>query len=87
MKLVFRLLAMLVVLPATYYFVFWVPLSFVPFLQQDIGRSIVSLLCAVGVGWYTWKSINGISEGLVSSIFLGAIMLGAIGFCGQGSSA
>ncbi len=79
MKLVFRLLALLV--SATYYFVFWLPLSFVPFLQQNIGGSILSLLCAVGVGWYTWKSLNSIPDGLVSSIFLGAIILGAIGFC------
>ena len=81
MKLVFRLLVMLVVVPATYYFIFWLPLSFVPFLQQSIFRSIVSLLCAVGVGWYTWKSLNCISEGLVSSTLLGAIIIGAIGFC------
>jgi hypothetical protein len=82
MILVFKVLAMLVVAPATYYFVLWVPLSMIPFFEQSwIWRSIISLLCAAGVGSYTWKKMNSVLDGLVSSALVGAVTLGAIGFC------
>ncbi len=81
MRLVFRLLAMLVVVPATYYFVYWVPFSFAPFLEQRWIPSIISLLCAIGVGWYVWKRLGSTSGEWISSTLSGAIVLGAIGFC------
>jgi hypothetical protein len=81
MMRLFRILAMLVVVPATYYFIYWVPFSLVPFMEHRWIPSIVSLLCAVGVGWYAWKRLGSIPTGLVSSIFLGAVVLGSIGFC------
>ncbi len=81
MRLILRLLAMLVVLPTTYYFVYWVPFSLVPFTEQRVIPSIISLLCAAGVGWYVWKRLGSAPAGLVSSTLLGAIVLGAIGFC------
>ncbi|MBI5589123.1 MAG: hypothetical protein HY881_01435 [Deltaproteobacteria bacterium] len=81
MRLIFQLLAMLVVVPATYYFIYWVPFSLIPFLEQRWVPGIVSLLCAVAVGRYTWKMLSSTSEGLISSILFGAMVLGAIGFC------
>jgi hypothetical protein len=82
MRLIFQLLMMLVVVPATYYFVFWIPFSLVPFIVHRWVPSIISLLCAVAVGWYTWKKLGSVSDGIISSTLLGAIILGAIGFCG-----
>ena len=81
MILLFRILAMLVVVPATYYFIYWVPFSLVPFMEHRWIPNLVSLLCAVGVGWYAWKRLSSVPRGLVSSTLLGAIMLGSIGFC------
>jgi hypothetical protein len=72
---------MLIVVPATYFFIYWVPFSLVPFTQHRWIPSIISLLCAIGVGWYTWKKLGSVSYGMISSILLGAIILGAIGFC------
>lgn len=80
MRTVFRLLALLVVFPATYYFVYWVPLSFFPLLHQSSVRAIVSFLCAIGVAYYTWQRVGSTPEGLISSILSFAIILGAIGF-------
>ena len=81
MRLIFRLLSMLVVVPATYYFLYWVPFSFLPFIEHRWIPSLISLLCAVAVGWYVWKRPGGAPDGLISNILLGAIVLGAIGFC------
>ena len=85
MKLIVRLLAMMVVVPATYYFIYWVPFSFFP-VRNALSNarwipSIVSLLCAVGVGWYIWKKLGSGPEGLISSALVGAGLLGGIGFC------
>jgi hypothetical protein len=80
MRHVFRLLAMLVVFPATYSFVYWVPFSFVPFLQQRWIPNILSLLCAIGVAWHVWERLGSMPAGLISSTLFGAIMIGAIGF-------
>jgi flagellar biosynthesis protein FliR len=72
---------MLVVVPATYYFVYWVPFSLVPFLEQRWIPSIISLLCAMGVGRYVWRLLGSAPTGLISSTLFGAVVLGAIGFC------
>lgn len=80
MKLIFRLLAMLIVVPATYYFIYWVPFSLIPFFEQLWIRSAISLICAIGVGWYVWKRIGSTSAGLISSTLFGAIVFGATGF-------
>jgi len=52
MRLALRLLAMLLVVPATYHFVYWVPFAFVPFLEQRWIPAVVSLLCAIAAGRY-----------------------------------
>ena len=81
MKFLFRLLVMVFVVPATYFFVYWVPFSLAPSLQHDWIPGTTSLVCAVGVGWYVWRLLGSTPEGLISSILFGAIVLGAIGFC------
>ena len=54
MKLAFRVLALLLVVPSTYYFIYWVPFAFISIGDQRWIASIVSLACAIGVGWYVW---------------------------------
>jgi len=83
MKLLFQLLVMIIVLPATYYFVLWVPLSLIP--PPALGmmsRSIIALLSAAAIGWYTWNRLRRTPDSLVSCAMTGALVLGAIGFCG-----
>lgn len=81
MTYVFRQMAVLVVFLATYYFVYWVPFSFVPFLYQWWIPNILSLLCAIGVARYTWQRMDSMPAGLISSMLHSAITIGAIGFC------
>lgn len=80
-KLIVRLLTMLVVVPATYYFIYWVPFSLFPFIEARWIPDIISLLCAIGVGWYVWKKLGSAPAGLISSALVGAAVLGAVGFC------
>jgi flagellar biosynthesis protein FliR len=81
MRLIFRLLVLLVVLPAAYLFTYLVPFSFIPFTEQRWIPSSISLLVAVGVGWYVWKALGATELDETSSTYVGAIVVGAIGFC------
>jgi hypothetical protein len=77
----------MVVFPATYYFIYWLPCSL---LLSALGglhwsittiiANIISLLSAVAASWYVWRKIGSAEEGLISNIFKGAIILGSIGF-------
>jgi len=78
--LVVRILAMLVIVPATYYFVYWVPVSLLPFTEHRGIPELVSFLCAVSVGWFAWRRLGTGPNGPIASAFLGAVVLGAIGF-------
>jgi hypothetical protein len=80
MKIAYRLFALLIVVPATYFFIFWVPRSLIPVGEQIWIRNIVSLLFAFGMGWYVWTKSDSVPNKLMTCIFYGAIMVGAIGF-------
>ncbi|HEU4683429.1 MAG TPA: hypothetical protein VFS39_02880 [Nitrospira sp.] len=82
MRTALRLCASCLVFLATYYFVYWVPFAFFPFLYQNGVASIVSLLCALGLARHTWRHMGSMPDGLVSNIVSGAMIVGAIGFCG-----
>jgi hypothetical protein len=82
LRLVLRLLALLLVVPATYYFIFWLPPSPVPFGEGSVLPSLIALACAAAAGWSVWNRLGKVNPGLVTSVMLGAMVLGAIGFCG-----
>jgi hypothetical protein len=78
--LIGRLAALLFVVPATYYFIYWLPFSLVPLGDNRWIANFVSLACAIGVGWYVWRKLATSPHGAISSILLGAVLLGGIGF-------
>jgi len=82
MSIVFRLLVTLFVIPAVYYFVYWLPGSFLflAFPQVPWLQPVVSSVSTAVVGWYIWRRPASVNPGLISSILLGAIVVGAIGF-------
>lgn len=82
LRLILRLAALLVVVPATYYFVYWLPFSLIPLGGQRWIASVLSLLCAVWAGRYVWIRLGEAQPGLVTSTVLGAVVAGGIGFCG-----
>ncbi|SFM38639.1 hypothetical protein [Nitrosomonas communis] len=81
MRLPFRILAMLIIIPTTYYFIYWISSSFLPFTEHSWIPVLLSFMCAFGVGKYSWEKLGTLPEGPISSIFLGAIALGSISFC------
>ena len=80
MNLVIRITAVLFVAPATYYFIYWLPFSLIDVGRDRGGASAVSGLCAVGAGWFVWSTMATAPRGAFSNIFLGAVLLGGVGF-------
>ena len=76
-----RVVAILFVVPATYFFVFWVPFSLVHLGESHwLIAKIVSLLCALAAGWYVWARLAISRDNPVSSMLVGAFVIGSISF-------
>lgn len=82
MKIVSRVIALLVVVPATYFFVYWLPCSVLPLGEQGWIANVISLLSAVSAGWFVWVKTAAIINSPISTILLGAVLVGGIGFIG-----
>ncbi len=83
MKNALRIILVFFAFVSMYFFTFWVPLSFAPGLRNIAWLpNIISLLVAGGVAFFLWKKTGSFSNGLASSILVGGIILGAIGFVG-----
>lgn len=80
MQIFFRVLILCVVVPATYYFLYWVPFSFIPFYEYMWVPIIISMLCAACVGWYVWRKLGARQYSLMSDVSLGALVIGGSGF-------
>ncbi|MCI0331120.1 MAG: hypothetical protein L0196_09305 [candidate division Zixibacteria bacterium] len=81
MNLIFRALIFLFIVPAVYFFVYWVPFSLIQFSPDSWIPSIVSLICALGVGGYVWKKSGPAAGGLLQYVIFGAFVTGGVGFC------
>jgi hypothetical protein len=67
---------------ATYYFVFWLPMSLLSFLPGHLLIALVgSLAAAIGAARYTWRRTHD-GGGLLTMTLGGAMIVGAIGFVG-----
>lgn len=81
MKSLVRLFVTGIVFLATYYFVFWLPFSLLlPTGGFEWLSTLGSLICAILVAGFTWRRTASLSQGLVSSVVLGAVILGGAGF-------
>lgn len=80
MRIFFRMLILFVVVPATYYFCYWVPFSILPFFDHRWIANVLSLICAVGAGWYAWRKIGAVKDSLISDVVMGALVLGGASF-------
>lgn len=80
MKLVFRVLAMLVAVPATSFFAYWLLYLLLPLRGQDWIAESVSLVCGIAAGWFVWTKLGTAPGGLPTCLLLGALIVGAIGF-------
>ena len=85
MNIVLRIVTLLMVVTATYYFMYWVPFSFISLGEMGWIANLLSALCGIGAGWYIWintKNQKTTKKKLIPSIFYGAAILGSIGFIG-----
>jgi len=66
---------------AVFYFVYWVPFSLImPDRTSDWVPFVGSAVCSLAVGWYVWRRLTSGSAGLVSSVLLGAVVVGGVSF-------
>lgn len=80
MKLVFRMLALLLVVSLTYHFFYWVPFSLIPVYSLPWIVPLISMICSVLVGWYVWSWSRSIPDDLPQCFFFGAFIVGGFGF-------
>jgi hypothetical protein len=67
---------------ATFYFVFWLPMSLLSFLPGHLLIALVgSLAAAIWAGRYMWRRTED-GGGLLTMTLGGAMIVGAIGFVG-----
>lgn len=80
MRLAIRLLVLLIVAPLTYFLIGRAALLLVSADREHWIANIVSLICALGAGWYVWSRTGHGPTKIVSRIFYGGLILGGIGF-------
>jgi uncharacterized membrane protein YeaQ/YmgE (transglycosylase-associated protein family) len=81
MKNLSRIILTALAVLASFYFIFWVPFSFIPEqLKIPFLPAVVSLLAAAAVGWYIWRKTGSLSDNLSTYIMTGGILFGSIGF-------
>ncbi len=81
MNVLLRVFILLVVVPATFYFIYWVPFSLID-LPEGLQwtANLVSLSCAVGLGWFVWSKSASLSGKWISFALYGAVVVGSAGF-------
>ncbi len=66
---------------ASYFFIYWLPLSLITGLHQiPTLANIISLLIAVAISILVWKKTSATSNSLAYYIIVGGIIFGAISF-------
>jgi hypothetical protein len=79
-----RIIALVVVLPATWYFAFWMSAAILSaFAPESValwGGVVLAVAAAAGAGMLTWRGLDGADAGALRSTVLGAVLLGGIGF-------
>jgi hypothetical protein len=81
MKTALRVVVTFFAFVASYYFVYWLPLSLIPGVDKIASlRTVISLVIAIALGVLVWKKTATTSDNLASHIIMGGIIVGAVGF-------
>ena len=80
MTVAFRIVVSAIVVVATFYFFYWVPLALVH-IPWGIA-AVISYAAAMAAGWYAWTRTATVDSSLTRSIGYWALVIGAIGFVG-----
>ena len=81
MKDAMRVIVTFLAFVASYFFIYWLPLSLIPGLHQiPTLPNIIALLIAVAISILVWRKTSATSNNLAYYIIVGGIIVGAIGF-------
>lgn len=79
-NLLLRVLVTGFVLPVAYCFLYWIPFSFFPFKEGHWAPHTGAMIGAMAIGWFVWRKLKTGQAGPISSVLLGAVLIGGIGF-------
>ena len=82
MNAIVRLVLAVVAFIATYVITYWLPFAFLPDSVPPIVPLVVALGCGVWAARFVWRTTDVETPGLLGAVVLGALITGAIGFCG-----
>jgi hypothetical protein len=79
----FRLAVMLFAVPATYFFMFWLPGSLLLAVLPGAAwlQSALASVTTILVAWWLWTRLGEADPGLGASALRGGAIVGGIGFC------
>ena len=81
MKTAMRIILTFFAFVASYFFVYWLPLSLIPGVHEiALLPNLISLVIAIFVSALVWKKTANTSNSLASHIIMGGIIIGSIGF-------
>lgn len=81
MKTATRIVITFCAIVAIYFFIYWLPFSMVPVTwNYELLPNIVALLVAILVGIFIWRKTKHLNHSLATSILLGGLIVGSIGF-------
>ena len=81
MKTAMRIILTFFAFVASYFFVYWLPLSLIPGVHEiALLPNLISLVIAIFVSALVWKKTTNTSNSLASHIIMGGIIIGSIGF-------
>lgn len=81
MKNVFRIVITFLAFIASYFFLYWISFFLLPIAHNyAFIPNVISLLIALVIGFFVYKNLGKISNGLVVTMLLGGMIIGAFGF-------
>lgn len=78
-----RVVVMLFAVPATYFFMFWLPGSLLLAVLPGAAwlQSLLASVTTILVGVWLWQALEAPDPGLIASALKGGAVVGGIGFC------
>ena len=79
----FRVLVMTIVVPATYFFMFWLPGSLLALAFPGAAglQSLLASATTLFVAWWLWTRLGRANPGLIARMLQGGAIVGGVGFC------
>src|SRR5690606_2176666 len=81
MKLALRAILAFFTFCATYFFVYWVPLSLITgAIEKPVITNIIAAVIGLIAGYFVWKRTGNLADNLSRYVFIGSILTGTVLF-------